>query len=150
MKIDHNTLRFHLSLGMKLIIVSLLLILVLSAIGFAFVTYLRGSCYYSISFLISASIGFIVILQCCVSSMVASSDCCIIKSWNHLKGLVINWEDIDEVYFRHYMPLNNQRILIKYRDKRDKQRAIVVLCDESDYIEDIIPFLKENTKIRKY
>jgi hypothetical protein len=57
---------------------------------------------------------------------------------------------MDEVYFRHYMPLSNQRILIKYRDKRNKQRTIVVLCDESDYIEDIIPFLKENTKIRKY
>lgn len=147
---NNTTLKFHLRLEMKLLIVSLLLILVLSALGFAFVNYLRGAYYYTISLLISASIGLIPILQCCVSSMVANSDYCIIKSWNHLKGLVINWEDIDEIYFRHYMPLNNQRILIKYRDKKNKQKTIVVLCDESDYIEDIIPFLKDNTKIRKY
>lgn len=150
MNTNNTTLKFHLRLEMKLIIVSLLLILVLSALGFAFVSYLRGAYYYSISLLISASIGLIPILQCCVSNMVANSDYCIIRSWNHLKGLVINWENIDEIYFRHYMPLNNQRILIKYRDEKNKQKTIVVLCDESDYIEDIIPFLKENTKIRKY
>lgn len=150
MKTGKKTLKFHLRLEMKLLIVSLLLILVLSALGFAFVNYLRGAYYYTISLLISASMGLIPILQCCVSSMVANSDYCIIRSWIHLKGLVINWENVDEVYFRHYIPLSNQRILIKYRDKKNKQKTIVVLCDESDYIEDIIPFLKENTKIRKY
>ena len=74
----------------------------------------------------------------------------IVTSWMHPLGKRIEQGDIDEVFFRHYAILNSQRIVIKYHNDKKRQKEMVVLCDESDYIEDMTAYLRSETKVRRY
>lgn len=141
---------FRLSKKIKFVIIYLFLLFGICILWLAAMTYFRGEYLYTIACLINVLIGLIIPVQCCLSSMFVYPDYCVIKSWNHPTGVIIQWEDIDEVYFRHHAILNNQKIVVKYRSKNNKLNTMVVLCDESNYIEDIVPYLKSNTRIRKY
>ena len=141
---------YQLSASKKVLIISLIYLFVLCCIGLAILAYIRG--YYETAGIIAfwSIVTIFSGIQCGMSRLRVYDNYCVIRSVFHSHGLKLEWEQIDEVLFRHYAPFNIQRLVIKYHDSKHKRREKVVLCDETDYIEDVIPYLHSNTKVRKY
>lgn len=141
---------YRLSARKKVFLIGAIFLLELAFLGLILIGLLKG--YYLIVgvLLFWALMNIVTALQCCTSSISIFTNHCVVKTWLHPKGVKIEWKKIEEIYFRHYTLFNDQRIVIRYNDNKQKPRQIVVLCDESDYIEDMIQYLDSKTKIRKY
>lgn len=141
---------YRLSKAKKLLLCSLIFLLEICSLLIIIAAFLKG--YNTTGYIVSFwfLVNIFTFVQCLISQISIYSDYCIVKSWNHPAGLQIPLSSISEVYFRHATMFNNQRIVIKYADVTNKQKEIVVLCDESDYIDDMASLLNPQTKVRKY
>lgn len=94
----------------------------------------------------------LVLMKILYSSMEVYKDYCVVKTELHpIAGVRIPWSDVEEIFFRHSSFSGNQRIVLFYHTLTEqKSQKLVVLCDESDYIEDVIPLLDSHTRVRKY
>lgn len=132
---------YQLSASKKVLIISLIYLFVLCCIGLAILAYIRG--YYETAGIIAfwSIVTIFSGIQCGMSRLRVYDRYCVIRSVFHPRGIKIDWKHIDRIYFRHYAPFLTQRVIIKYRNNKLRLREKVILCEETDNINDLKLYL---------